>query len=209
MSPARISISIKGDKELSAGLGKLPEHTRRKIIGPEFNLETKLLRRAILPHVPYLEDPSTLGSGSQGRTPGQLRNAIVVTVSKSRPGFVGASITVSNRTGLGISPNARFFYPASLHYGHTVVNHEGTKVALSDRDRKDGFRKARLKQRSLKKRVKPRPFMLRPFQERRSAIREGLGRRLAIRIEEEARYICGGDRMDSSAGYALGAGGAA
>lgn len=214
MSPAPVSVRITGDKELQRMFTILPQSVRNTIALPELVLEARLLSGVSKRMAPVLDDVRTLGSTSGGRVPGTLQRGIYASKGFSKPGFVAVStVAFPTRAQLGIGSSERYFWPAAVHYGHTVVQRKtGYKALLSESTKKKGFRKAKLASRGMKKRVKARPFLGDAFKTRKAAIKEALPRRMAKRVEEEARRLGSAHGSyqqwsNSSTGYALGVGG--
>lgn len=121
-----IAINVDADA-VKRAMRLLPDRASRTIFRASLREHTRRFVFLVKPHVPVLQKKSSLGGGSQGRTPGQLRNAIESHAYGGR-GRVAYGVFVQSRKALGISGDSRWYYPAHLHYGHTFKRADGGQI---------------------------------------------------------------------------------
>lgn len=101
---AAIDISIFGDKALSAKLAAMPLKVQKKITRQALRQGGKRVRDEARRLAPV--------------DTGALKKSIKVRAAKNlRRGSFGISVQTGTRAELGISPEAKFYYPAVLEFG--------------------------------------------------------------------------------------------
>lgn len=101
--PGFVDISGLGDKRLSAKLAQLDLKVQKKMV-------RKALRKA---GRPVLEE-------ARARVPvdtGRLRDGLFLRATKRKRGTFGVEVAMPLRADLGISANAKGYYPAVIEYG--------------------------------------------------------------------------------------------
>lgn len=101
---AVIDISIFGDKQLSAKLSAMVPKVQKKITRQALRQGAKRVR----------DEARRLAPVDSGA----LKKSLKVRAAKNlRRGSFGLSVLTGTRAELGISPEAKFYYPAVLEYG--------------------------------------------------------------------------------------------
>lgn len=99
-----IDISVFGDKELQAKLADLTPKVQRKIVRSALRQGAKRVRDEARRLAPV--------------DTGALKKSIKVRAARNlRRGSFGIAILTGTRAELGISPEAKFYYPAVVEFG--------------------------------------------------------------------------------------------
>jgi len=207
-----INFDLVGDDNLRMFLAKFPKRVRDKIFARVFRNRLKVIRDAARANAPVLQDVGTLGSGSQGRIPGTLKRNIKTPKKFTGRGRLAVGVYIAQRESFGISGDSKWFYPAHVHYGHSVASTKtgnrpsavslyryGVKIGLASRSkshRPPGFARVVQKTRrrllamgAVEKSVAPRPFMRDAWIQHKSSIEAGIVSDLRAQLEAEAKML--------------------
>jgi len=195
-----INFDLVGREDLRRMLEQLPKRTRDKIFAASFRKRLRPVRDAARANAPVLQDVNTLGSTSQGRVPGTMRRNIKTAKKFAGRGRLGVGIYIAKRESFGISGDSKWFYPAHVHYGHSVMD-ATTYRRLGGRDlaamgAKTGktarkVRESLLKTGEAKRNVEPRPFMRDAWMAHKSSVEAGVIAGVKEQLALEARDLMG------------------
>lgn len=208
-----INFELVGDHELRTMLAALPKRTRDQIIAKSFRTRLRAVRDAARAKAPVLQDLSTLGSGSQGRVPGTLRRNIRTPKKFAGRGRLGVGVYISRREAFDIPGDSPWFYPAHVHYGHSVLDAGSYQrltpsrlLARTGREVRTGraadqrllgnrevrrIRESLLATGKAIRNVAPRPFMRDAWLEHKDSIETGVIADLREEIPLAARELMG------------------
>lgn len=125
--PNMIDIRLLGAKDLQRKLNRLELKTGKKIV-------RRALRKGGRPVL------ATAIAGCPVKT-GRLKKSLVLKARKPHRGYFGVEVRTGTREELGIAPDDKSFYPASVEYGHgNVPAHPYLRPAMdANRERAKGI----------------------------------------------------------------------